>query len=92
MSQRPDQKDLFTILVTQLSASAWMQLGVTPNPITRRTEKNLEAATLTIGILESLLFKTAGNLNKQENALLSGSVKELRVRLLQETGLEKGSR
>ncbi len=60
-------KDLFTVLITQLSSSAWSQLGVNPNPLTGKKEINLEAAVMTIGILEALLFKTAGNLNKAED-------------------------
>jgi len=83
--QNIDPRDMFTILVTQLSTSAWMQLGVNRNPVTGRLEKNLEAATLTIGILEALLFKTAGNLSKQENEMLANSVKELKSCLVKET-------
>jgi hypothetical protein len=62
-----------------------MQLGLSPNPVTRRTEKNLEAATMTIGILEALLFKTAGNLNRKEDEVLSRAVRELRTQLQKET-------
>jgi hypothetical protein len=80
-----DQKELFTLLVTQLHTSAAMQLGLSPNPVTRRTEKNLEAATMTIGILEALLFKTAGNLNRKEDEVLSRAVRELRTQLQKET-------
>lgn len=80
-----DPKELFTLLVTQLHSSAAMQLGLNPNPVTRRTETNLEAANMTIGILEALLFKTAGNLNKKEDELLSRAVRELRTQLQKET-------
>lgn len=80
-----DPKELFTLLVTQLHSSAAMQLGLNLNPVTRRTETNLEAANMTIGILEALLFKTAGNLNKKEDELLSRAVRELRTQLQKET-------
>ncbi len=80
-SKKIDPKDLFAVLVTQLSSSAWSQLGVSPNPLTGKKVKNLEAAEMTIGILEALLFKTAGNLNKQEDKLLAGSVRDLRTTL-----------
>ena len=79
-----DPNDLFGLLVTQLSSSAWTQLGKTPNPVTGKIEKNLEAAKMTVGILESLLFKTAGNLSKKENETLSKAVRELKITL--ETG------
>jgi hypothetical protein len=79
--QKVDPRELFSLLVQQLTASAWTQLGVTPNPVTRTVEQNIPAAEMTIGILETLLFKTAGNLNKTENDLLAGSVRELKIKL-----------
>ena len=81
MNRTINQKDLFALLVQQLTASASMQLGMTPNPITRKTEVNLQAAEMTVGILEALLFKTAGNLNKAENELLASSVREMKTKL-----------
>lgn len=77
--------ELFTLLVNQLSAGAWSQLGKTPNPLTGKPEKNLEAARISVGILESLLFKTAGNLTRQEDVLLSDKVRELKMSLQEET-------
>jgi hypothetical protein len=80
--------ELFSLLVNQLSTGAWSQLGKTPNPLTGKPEKNLEAARISIGILEALLFKTAGNLTRQEDALLSDKVRELKLSLVEE--LNKG--
>jgi len=79
-------QELFTLLVNQLSAGAWSQLGKTPNPLTGKPEKNLEAAAVSVGILEALLFKTAGNLTRQEDNLLSDKVRELKLSLQQEMG------
>jgi CheY-specific phosphatase CheX len=85
MANNPINKnELFTLLVTQLSSGAWSQLGKTPNPLTGKAEQNLEAASMTIDILETLLFKTAGNLNRTEDKVLSDSVRELRLSLIQE--------
>ncbi|NQV50720.1 MAG: DUF1844 domain-containing protein [Candidatus Marinimicrobia bacterium] len=85
MANNPINKnELFTLLVTQLSSGAWSQLGKTPNPLTGKSEQNLEAASITIDILETLLFKTAGNLNRTEDKVLSDSVRELKLSLIQE--------
>jgi len=85
MVNNPSNKnELFTLLVTQLSSGAWSQLGKTPNPLTGKSEQNLEAASITIDILETLLYKTAGNLNKTEDKTLSDSVRELKLSLLEE--------
>ena len=77
--------ELFSLLVNQLSTGAWSQLGKTPNPLTGKPEKNLEAARISIGILEALLFKTAGNLTRQEDALISDKVRELKLSLQEES-------
>ena len=77
--------ELFSLLVNQLSAGAWSQLGKTANPLTGKAEKNLEAAAVSIGILEALLFKTAGNLTRQEDALISDKVRELKLSLQDES-------
>ncbi|NQT62825.1 MAG: DUF1844 domain-containing protein [Candidatus Marinimicrobia bacterium] len=77
--------ELFSLLVNQLSAGAWSQLGKTPNPLTGKPEKNLEAAAISVGILESLLFKTAGNLTRQEDVLISDKVRELKLSLIEES-------
>mgnify|MGYP002632542388 FL=1 len=76
--------ELFSLLVNQLSTGAWSQLGKTPNPLTGKPEKNLEAARISIGILEALLFKTAGNLTRREDILLSDKVRELKLSLQEE--------
>ena len=77
-------KELFSLLVQQLSTGAWSQLGKTPNPLTGKPEVNLPAAEVTIGILETLLFKTAGNLTKNEDKLLADAVRELKLSLQEE--------
>lgn len=79
-----DPNDLFGLLVAQLSSSARTQLGKSPNPVTGKLEKNIEAAKMTIGILESLLFKTAGNLSKKEHETLSKAVRDLKSSLVNE--------
>jgi len=76
-----DPTKLFTVLISQLTTGARLQLGLDPNPLTGKRTPNLAAAALTIGILETLLFKTAGNLNKAEDKLLAEAVKELKTEL-----------
>ncbi len=80
-----NKKELFTFLVTQFSSSAWSQLGKTPNPLTGKPEKNLEAAALSIDMLEMLQFKTAGNLNKVEDKTISDAVRELKLSFMEES-------
>ena len=85
-AQTINPRDYFSMLVTQLTAGARLQLGLDPNPATGKPTPNLAAARLTVGILESLLFKTAGNLSKSEDRLLSAAVRELKEQLIKKTG------
>ena len=55
-------------------------LGDMPNPITNQPEKNLRQAKFLIDTLALLREKTKGNLNKQEEDLLNGSLYELQMR------------
>ena len=46
--------ELFQILIVQLAQGAWVALGKVPNPITGKIERNLEAARMTIDMLDAL--------------------------------------
>lgn len=84
MNTSINKRELFSLLVTQLTTGAWSQLGKTPNPLTGKPEVNIPAAEVSVGILEDLLFKTSGRLNKQEDKLLSDAVRELKLSLQEE--------
>ena len=55
-------------------------LGEMPNPITNKIEKNLKQAKFLIDTLVILRDKTKGNLSKEEDDLLNGSIYELQLR------------
>ena len=55
-------------------------LGEIPNPITEKTEKNIDQAKFLIDTLAMLKDKTKGNLSKQEEDLLNASVYELQMK------------
>ncbi|MEA1935984.1 MAG: DUF1844 domain-containing protein [Thermodesulfobacteriota bacterium] len=76
----------FSSFVLSLSTSALYQFGDFPDPVSKKTEKNLSAAKQTIDILGMLKEKTEGNLNDKEKELLDGMLFELRVRYVKEKG------
>ena len=63
----------FVGLLMQLHYTAWVQLGKVANPATGKVDRNLEAAKGTIDVLGSLEEKTKGNLNDEEEKLLSSA-------------------
>jgi hypothetical protein len=81
VSGSPDEmrSALFAHMVMQQSSMAMMLLGRTPHPETGQTVRDLEAAKFFIDQLEMLEFKTKGNLNQEEAALLKQSLMSLRM-------------
>lgn len=78
----------FASFVLSLSSSTLYHFGEIPEPVTNKKERNLILAKQTIDILGILKEKTAGNLTKEEDALLSNLLYDLRMRYVRET--EKG--
>jgi hypothetical protein len=70
---------LFAHMVMQQSSMAMMLLGKTAHPETGQVVCDLEAAKFFIDQLEMLEFKTKGNLNQEEAALLKQSLMSLRM-------------
>ena len=70
---------LFAHMVMQQSSMAMLLLGKTAHPETGKVVRDLEAAKLFIDLLEMLEFKTKGNLNQEEAALLKQSLMSLRM-------------
>ena len=71
MAEQEKINEYFLSLVFSLSAAAMQQMGKILNPITNKTEKNLEQAKVSIDIIEMLVEKTKGNLSAEENKFLA---------------------
>lgn len=73
----------FLNYLSSLVFQAMIFLGDMPNPISNQTEKNLRQAKFLIDTLALLREKTKGNLTKQEEDLLNGSLYELQMRYVE---------
>jgi hypothetical protein len=60
---------------------------VVENPLTKKKEKNLAMAKLTIDILGILKDKTKGNLECEEEKLLEELIYDLKMNYVKETGV-----
>ena len=76
----------FSTFVFSLGTSAMYHFGDFPDPVTKKAERNLEAAKQTIDILGILKDKTKGNLSEDEERLLESLLYELRMRYVREKG------
>ena len=75
---------LFLQLVLGLQQSAMISLGKLMNPITRKTEVDLEAARVTIDTLAALEARTRGNLESDEARVLQQVLADLRLNYVDE--------
>jgi len=71
----------FALIVDQIAASALVQLGAVPNPITGKTETSLERARFSLAQLELLGEKTRGNLSTREAQHLEDRITQISERL-----------
>lgn len=74
---------LFAQLVMQSTSMAMMLMGKAPNPMTGKTETNLDGARLFIEQLEMLEVKTRGNLSADEQNLLRQNLMHARMSFVQ---------
>ena len=73
----------FMMFITNLSMQAMMSLGIYPNPITKKEEKNLDGAKYTIDIIAMIQEKTKGNLTSEESRLTDNILYDLRMKYIE---------
>lgn len=78
----------FETFILSLGTATLVATGEVENPVTKKKEKNLEAAKQNIEILEILADKTRGNLTESESKLLNQILYETRLRFVES---KKGS-
>ena len=75
---------LFLQLVLGLQQAAMVSLGKLMNPMTGKLERNLEGARNTIDTLAAIEGRTRGNLESDEQRVLTQVLTELRMNYLDE--------
>ena len=84
------QSALFARMVMQLTSTAMVLMGRMPNPITGKTETDLDGASLFIEQLEMLELKTKGNLTGEEMHLLKQNLVAVRMGYVEAVGKAGG--
>ena len=74
---------MFAQMVMQFASTALVLMGRMPNPVTGKTETDLDAAQMFIGQLEMLEVKTKGNLGADEQHLLKQNLLTVRMAFVQ---------
>ena len=87
MSETENKKDehLLINIVTMFTQQAWMAMGKLKNPITDKTERNLQEASFYIDIIDLMRRKMSGNLSDDEEKFLDSSLSGLKMNYLEES-------
>jgi hypothetical protein len=85
----PETSPLFLEFVMGLVSSAAMSLGLVEHPAAGRKVVDLPTAKEMIDLLGTLREKTRGNLSREEERVLDGSLTELRMTYVQLAGKSK---
>lgn len=83
-SDRGRDAALFLQLVLGLQQAAMVALGKLMNPVTNKIERNLEAARNTIDTIGAIEARTRGNLESDEQRVLTQVLTDLRMNYLDE--------
>lgn len=76
---------LFYSLVYSLQMQAMINLGKLKNPMTDKIEKDLEAARISIDMIEMIREKSINNLSEEENRFITNSLSDLRLNFVEES-------
>lgn len=79
-----EMETLFAQFVLGLAHSGMIQLGKVMNPVTKKTELDLQGAKATIDLLMVLREKTKGNLSKPEQDIMGSALSSLQLNYVDE--------
>ncbi|NLF40801.1 DUF1844 domain-containing protein [bacterium] len=88
--QHTEAEAMYYQLVFGLLQAGMMQLGKIMNPVTKKTEKDLEGVRATIATLTMLRDKMKGNLSTQEEETLASALSSLQLNYVDEVSAAKG--
>ena len=82
MPNRPLEAN-FVTLALSIASSAAINLGLTPDPQTNKTEVDAKLARFNIDLLNMLKDKTKNNLTKEENEFIERVLADLQMRFVE---------
>ncbi|MBS1517494.1 MAG: DUF1844 domain-containing protein [Bacteroidetes bacterium] len=77
-------KQLFLSLIYSFQMQAMIQLGKLQNPVTGEAEEDLNAAQVTIDMLDMLKEKSRGNISSDEQSFLNQVLGDLKINFVEE--------
>src|SRR5574341_2512328 len=82
--QRADVVELLRWTITVLAGSAWQNLGLVPDPATKKVDRNLEDARLAIDAAASLIEHLKPRVDEKEQRELETLLANLRLNFVEQ--------
>lgn len=82
---------LFLSLINSFQMQAMMQLGKLKNPFTNESERDLDAAQISIDILDMVKEKTKNNLIDEESKYINQVISDLKLNYVEERNKDSNS-
>ncbi len=76
---------LFYSLIYTFQMQAMMQMGKLKNPLTEKVDRDLDAARMSIDMIEMLKEKTKSNVSDDESRFLTQVLSDLRLNFVEES-------
>jgi hypothetical protein len=76
---------LFISLIYTFQMQAMMQMGKLKNPLTEKVERDLDAARMSIDMIEMLKEKSKSNVSEDESRFLTQVLSDLRLNYVEES-------
>ncbi|MDI6703668.1 MAG: DUF1844 domain-containing protein [bacterium] len=89
VDERVVEEIQFMQVVSMFADSVMQHLGKISNPLTKKIERDLDAAKATIDILMMLKKRTKGNLNEREERFLADTLSNLQMNYVEELKKEE---
>ncbi len=89
MEQENKNTQLFFYLVSSFEMAAMQGMGKINNPLTSKTERNLEQAQFAIDVLDMIKEKMKGNLTEYELKFIENTASQLKLNYIDEMDKSK---
>ncbi len=87
-SQVPEALDVHTVvamMVDQMAEIAWQKLGLRPDMVTGKIEKDLEQSRIAIDVVTSLCKFLDGKLDEEDQRSIQNLQRDLKVNFVQKS-------
>jgi hypothetical protein len=81
----PSVFDHLALMLDQISAVSWQKMGLQPDPITNRMEKDLYQAKIAIDTAAFLAHELEQNLDAEDRKQVQSLITNLRINYVQKT-------